>query len=83
MTIKLIETSKNEMLNVENAFIRSVDTLPEKVTFVALNQQMTDLAGFCTDLPKFCIIGVDPKYNVGSCYIILTTYRQLQFLTKK
>ena len=37
--IKLIETSKNEMLNIEKAFIRrSVDTSPEKVIFVAANQ---------------------------------------------
>ena len=48
-TIKLIETSKNEILNIEKAFIRSVDTSPEKVIFVASNQQLTDLAGFCTD----------------------------------
>ena len=48
-TIKLIETSKNEILNIEKAFIRSVDTSPEKVIFVTSNQQLTDLAGFCTD----------------------------------
>ena len=55
------------MLNIEKAFIRSVDTLPEKVIFVASNQQLTDLAGFCTDPRKFCIIGVDPTCNVGPC----------------
>ena len=44
---------------------------------------MTDLARFCTDPRKFCIIGVDPTYNVGPCYVILTTYQQLQFLIKK
>ena len=44
-TIKFIETSKYEMLNIEKAFIRSVDTSPEKVIFVALNQLLTDLAG--------------------------------------
>ena len=66
-TIKLIETCKNEMLNVEKAFIRSVDTSPEKVIFVASSQH---LARFCTDSRKFCIIGVDPTYNVGPCYVI-------------
>ena len=64
-TIKLIETSKNEMLNIEKALIRFVDTSPEKVIFVAPNQQLTDLAEFCTDPQKFCIIGVDLTYNVG------------------
>ena len=59
-TIKLIETSKNKMLNIEKSFIRSVNTSPEKVIFVASNQQVTDLVGFCTDLRNFCIIGVDP-----------------------
>ena len=48
-TIKLIETCKNEMLNIKNTFIRSVDTSPEKVIFVASNQHLTDLVHFCTD----------------------------------
>ena len=29
------------------------------------------------------LIGVDPTYNVGPCYVTFTTCRQLQFLTKK
>ena len=62
-----METSKNEMLNIEKAFIRSVDTSPERVIFVASNQHLTDLAGFCTEPRKFCIIGVDPTYNAGPC----------------
>ena len=66
-TIKLIETSKNKMLNIEKAFVISVDTSPEEVIFVASNQQLTDLAGFCTDPQKFCIIGVDATYYVGPC----------------
>ena len=55
------------MLSIEKAFIISVDTSPEKVIFVASNQQLADLAGFCIDPQKFCIIGVDPTYNVGPC----------------
>ena len=55
------------MLNIEKAFIKSVDISPEKVIFVASNQQLIDLAGFCTDLRKSCIIGVDPTCNVGPC----------------
>ena len=58
------------MLNIyykKKTFIKSVDTSPEKVIFVASNQQLTDSAGFCTDPRKFCIIGVDPTCNVGPC----------------
>ena len=54
-TIKLIETSKNDMLNMEKAFIRPVDTSPEKVIMVASNQKLTDLAGFCTDPRNFIL----------------------------
>ena len=53
--------------------MRSVDTFPEIVIFVASNQQLTDLAGFCTDPRLPCIIGVDPTYNVGLCYVTLAT----------
>ena len=62
-----METSKNEMLNIEKAFIRSIDTSSERVIFVASNQHLTDLAGFSTEPGKFCIIGFDPTYNVGPC----------------
>ena len=55
-TIKLIETCKNEMLNIEKAFIRSIVTSPENVIFVTSNQQLRDLARFCTVPQKFCII---------------------------
>ena len=55
------------MLNIEKAFIRSVDTFPEKVMFVASNPQLTDLAGFCTDPLNFCIIDVYPTYNAAPC----------------
>ena len=58
-TIKLIKTSNKKMLNIEKTFIRSVDTSPEKVIFVASNQQLTDLADFCTGPQTFCVIGVD------------------------
>ena len=63
------------MLNKDKAFITSVDTSPEEVIFVATNQQLTDLAGFSRDPQKLCIIGVDPTYNVGPCYVTLTTHR--------
>ena len=66
-TIKLIETSKNEMLSIEKAFIRPIDTSPQKVVFVASNQQLKDLVGFCTGPGKFCIIGDDPTCNVAPC----------------
>ena len=37
---------------------------------------------FCTKLLKFCILGVDPTYNVGPCFATLTTYRQMLLQTK-
>ena len=58
------------MLNIyykKKTFIKSVDTSPEKVIFVASNQQLTDSAGFCIDPRTFCITGVDHTCNVGPC----------------
>ena len=63
------------MLNIEEAFIRSVDTSPEKVIFVASNKQLADLACSCKDPPKVFIIDVDPTNNIGPSYLTLTTYR--------
>ena len=28
-------------------------------------------------------LGVDPTYNIGPCFVMITTYRHLQFLTKE
>ena len=42
------------MLNIEKAFVRrSVDASPEKVIFVASNQQLTDLSDFAQTLESF------------------------------
>ena len=67
----------------ETAFIRNVILSPEKIVFLATDTQLNDIDRFCTSNDKFCIVGVDPTYNVGPCYVtVVVTYRHLHFKTK-
>ena len=68
--------------DTENSFVRSVAITPEKSVFCATDRQLKDVERFCTKANRFCILGVDPTYNLGPCYVTLTTYRHLLFRTK-
>ena len=46
------------MLNTEKTFIRSVDASPEKVIFIASNQQLTDLADFFAQTIESSVLSV-------------------------
>ena len=72
----------NNSKDSDTAFVRSVSITPEKSVFCATDQQLKDVERFCTKSFKFCILGVDPTYNLGPCYATLTTYRHLLLRTK-
>ena len=62
-------------------FIRDVNLIPEVSVFVASKQQLRDIERFCTKVSCFCILGIDPTYNIGEFYVTVTTYRHLMFKT--
>ena len=40
-------------------------------------QQMSDLVRFCCDPFEFCILGIDPTFNLGEFSVTPTVYRHL------
>ena len=40
--------------------------------FVAAQQQLKDTVRFCTNSENFCVLGVDPTYNLGQFYLTVT-----------
>ena len=77
-------TILNEMsfeTDPEEAIVRNVSSSPEFYAFLATDRQLNDVERFCTRSDRFSILGIDPTYNIGPCYVTLTTYRHLHFRT--
>ena len=55
---------------------------PEKIISLMTGRQLNDIVRFCTKPHAISILGIDPTYNLGLCYVTITTYRHLLFLTK-
>ena len=80
--VNLIDTcNKEHALN--NIFVRTVLTSPEKIVLLSSDNQLNDINPFCTNNARFCILGIDLTYNVGPCYLTVTTYRHLHFRTNE
>ena len=80
--VNLIGTFNKEH-EVKNIFVRTVLTSPETIVFLSSENQLNDINRFCTNNARFCILGIDPTNNVGSCYLTVTTYQHLHFRTNK
>ena len=78
----MIDTCTKEH-EVKSIFVRTVLTSPEKIVFLSLENQLNDINCFCANNARFCILGIDPTYNVDPCYLTVTTYRYLHFRTNK
>ena len=61
-------------------FIRDICVAPEKVISFITNCQLNNITRFCTSNIEVSVLGIDPTYNIGPCFI--WTYRHLEFLTK-
>ena len=46
------------------------------------NRQPNDLERFCTSSIQVSILGTDSTYNIGPCFVTISTYQHLQFLTQ-
>ena len=56
------------------AYVRSVEAAPEPMCVLATEQQLIDLERFCTQDP-FCVVSIDPTFNLGPFYVTPITYQ--------
>jgi len=58
-------------------FVRTVVAAPEPMAFLASDQQLDDMVRFLMNPIEFCIIGVDPTFNLGDFNVTPIIYRNL------
>lgn len=64
-------------------FIRAVNAAPEPAVVVATNQQLQDLARFCTSPFEFSVLTVDPTFSLGEFDVTLITFQHLLLQSKR
>ena len=67
----------------DEKFIRNISVIPEKIVSLMNDHQLNDIKRFCTSNKAISILRADLTYNIGPCFVTVTTYRHLQFLTKE
>ena len=58
-------------------FVRDVKAAPDPAVVLATDSQLHDLSKFSTNPEEFCIVTVDPTFNLGDFEVTPITYRHL------
>lgn len=64
-------------------FIQEVTFGKTPEVIVAFEQQLNDVARFCTDQVNFSVMGIDPTFNLGKFFVTITTYKHLMLKLKR
>ena len=64
-------------------FVRDIKTSPEPAIVLASDQQFADLVRFATSSDDFCILTIDPTFNLGEFDVTPLTYRHLLLTTRR
>ena len=73
---------KEDNLPGGRRFVRSVNIDSSPSCVFTLDIQLSDLARFCTNPGAFCVLGIDPTFNLGKFYVTITTYTYLHIVNK-
>lgn len=49
----------------KDIFVQDVCCAPEPMSVMCTEQQLIDIERFCCDPFNFCIVGIDPTFNLG------------------
>ena len=58
----------------DEKFIRNIYVMPEKIVSLMNDRQLNDIKRFCSSNKAISILGVDPAYNIGQCFVMITTF---------
>ena len=58
-------------------FVQEVTCAPEPMAVLATKQQLQDLERFCCSPSQFCIMGIDPTFNLGDFSVTPIVYQHL------
>ena len=66
-----------------NRYVQEVTCAPEPMAVLATEQQILDLEHFCCNPIEYCIMGVDPTFNLGDFSVTPIVYQHLLVEDKK
>ena len=78
--VEISDICQNKVKN--NKSIRNVLIAPDKVISLMTDWQLSDSARICPKPHAISFLVIDPKYNLGPCYVTITTYRRFLFYKK-
>ena len=61
----------------EDKFVQDVTCAPEPMAVLCNAQQVSDMERFCCNPFDFCILGIDPTFNLGDFSVTVTVYKHL------
>jgi hypothetical protein len=67
----------------ENRFVQEVTCAPEPMAVLATEQQLTDIERFCCSPGEFCILGIDPTFDLGDFSATPIVYQNLLVVNTK
>ena len=69
----------------EQQFVHTVVVAGDKppTVIVYTDQQLADVKRWCCRPRKCCILGVDRTFNLGKCYVSVTTFKYMDVVWNK
>lgn len=58
-------------------FVQEVTCAPELMVVLCTDQQLNDLVRFCVDPFNFCVLGIDPTFNLADFSVTPVVYSHL------
>ena len=66
-----------------NRYVQEVTCAPEPMAILATGQQLFDIERFCCDANEYCVMGIDPTFNLGEFSVTPIVYQNLIVIDKK
>ena len=79
---ELVQQCKIDLLPGGRGFIRLVNFESGPCCVLASDNQLKNVVRFCTNPGASSVFGIDPTFNLGKFYVILTTYTYTQVINK-
>jgi hypothetical protein len=79
----LILQCKEDEANPKTSFVRRVTAAPEPTALLALDSQLSDIKKLCTNPSKFCILQVDPAFDLCPFHVTATQFENLHLVDRR
>ena len=81
--LSLVMLCKEQEKYGKTAYVRKVICAPEPIVLLMKDEQLDDIAKFCTNKAHFGIFQADPTFNLGLFSVTTTQYEHLLLLNRR